>query len=83
MYHHLIVLEYPVPVGASVDTHRGLIGADDPRAAQPGEDGCDLGVETRLGPLQHRVQRTLADLQSIKLLEQLGQTAVADRGGEA
>src|SRR6266853_1984786 len=32
VYHHLIVLEYPVPVGASVDKHRGLIGADDPRA---------------------------------------------------
>src|SRR5258708_12328979 len=70
VYHHLIVLEYPVPVGASVDTHRGLIGSDDPRAAQPGEDGCDLGVETRLVPLQHPVPRPLAHFPTLTLLEQ-------------
>ncbi len=46
--HHLIVLEHPVPMGATVDAHRGLIGADDPRTAQPGKNGCDLVVETWL-----------------------------------
>ena len=69
--HHLIVLEHPVPMGAPVDAHRGLIGADDPRTAQPGEDGRNLGVETGLGTLQHRIQRALADLQRIEVQEQL------------
>jgi len=80
---HLIVLKYPVPVGLATDAHRGLIGADNPRAAQPGEDRCDLVVETGLGTLQHRIQRALADRERIEVHEQLRQTAVADRLGEA
>jgi len=83
MDDHLIVLEYPVPVGLTADAHRGLIGADDPRAAQPGQDRRDLTVETGLGTLQHRVQRALADREGIEMHEQLRQTAVADRVGEA
>ena len=39
--HYLIVLEYVVLVGALVDAHGGLIGAEDLRAAQMGEDGSD------------------------------------------
>src|SRR6202158_2048732 len=83
MDHHLIVLKNPVPVGPAVDAYRGLIGADDPRAAQPGENGYDLVVETGLGTLQHRIQRAFADLQRIEVQEQLRQTAVADRVREA
>jgi hypothetical protein len=70
-------------MGATVDAHRGLIGTDDPRTAQPGKNGCDLVVETWLGALQHRIQRTLADLQRVEVQEQLGQAAIADRVGEA
>ena len=61
--HHLIVLEHPVPMRPAIDAHRGLVGADQARAAQPGEDGGDLGVEARLGTAEHGIQRTLADLQ--------------------
>src|SRR5208283_266047 len=46
--HHLIVLENPVPMSPSVDAHRGLVGADDPRTAQPGKDRRNLAVETGL-----------------------------------
>jgi len=53
--HHLIVLKHPVPMSAAVDAHRGLVGADDPRTAQPGENGRDRVVETGLGTLQHRI----------------------------
>ena len=81
--HHLIVLKYPIPMGPPVDAHRGLVGADDPRAAQPGKNGCDLMVETGLGTLQHRIQRAFADLERIEVAEQLRQAAVADRVGEA
>ena len=30
---HLLVLEHPVPVGAAIDAHRRLVGADDARTA--------------------------------------------------
>jgi hypothetical protein len=58
-------------MGPAVDAHRGLIGADDPRAAQPGENRRDLAVETWLGTLQHRIQRALADLDCIEVQEQI------------
>jgi len=78
MYHNLIVLEHPIPMRAPVDAHRGLVGADDARTAQPDEDGRDLVVEARLGPPQHRIQRALADPQLIEVQEQLRQPAVTD-----
>jgi hypothetical protein len=81
--HRLIVLKYPVPMGPPVDAHRGLVGTNNPRAAQPGENGRDLMVETGLGTLQHRIQRALADLERIGVPELLRQAAVADRMGEA
>ena len=70
-------------MGAAVDAYRGFVGADDARAAQPGEDGRDLAVETRLGTLQHRIQRALADLERVEVQKQPRQTAVADRMREA
>jgi hypothetical protein len=77
--HHLNVLEHPVRVSAAVDAHRGLVGADDPRPAQPREDRRDLIVETGPGTLQHRIQRAVADLQSIQVQEQPGR-ARPDQG---
>ena len=62
---------------------RGLIAADDPGAAQPDENGHHFAVETGFGTLQHCIQRALADLECIEVQEQLTQTAVADRVGEA
>src|SRR6202035_3846764 len=46
---HLLVLEHPVPVGAAIDAHRRLVGADDARTAQSGQDRRDLVVEAGLG----------------------------------
>ena len=65
------------------DAYGGLVGADDPRTAQPSEDSRHLIVEARRGAAEHRIQRSLADLQGKQLEEQLCQTTVADRVGEA
>src|SRR3954449_10377895 len=51
--HHLGVLEHPVPAGAAVDAHAGLIRSDDASAAQAGPDWDGLAVEARPGAL-HR-----------------------------
>src|SRR6202034_4468852 len=69
-------------MGATVDAHRGLVRTDDPRTTQPSKNGCDLAVETGLRALQHRIQRTFADLQRIEVLKHLGQAAVTDCVGE-
>ena len=53
MNDHLVVLEHPVPVGPSVDAHRGLVGANDPRATQPGQDHRHFIIETGLGTTEH------------------------------
>src|SRR6202040_1273105 len=47
---NLVVLEHPVPAGAPVDTHAGLVRADDARATQPCQDIGDIGIELRLAP---------------------------------
>jgi hypothetical protein len=58
---HLGVLEHPVPASATVDAHAGLVGADDPRPAQPGQDGRGLGVEAGFAALECRIERALAE----------------------
>jgi len=55
--HHLGVLEHPVPTGAAIDAHAGLIRPDDTGAAQARQDGGGLGVEARLGASQRGIQR--------------------------
>src|SRR3954451_10101105 len=67
--HNLVVLEHPVPAGAAVDTHRGLVRADDTRATQPGQDIGDIGIELRLAPTEGGIERALADGEA-KQLEQ-------------
>jgi len=81
--HHLIVLEHPVPVCPAIDPHRGLVRADQACAAQPGEDGGNLGVEARLGTAEHGIQRALADLQGEQVQEQPAEALVADGVGSA
>src|SRR3954463_9410425 len=61
--HYLIILKYPIPLRAAIDAHRGLVRADDARAAQAGENASDLVVKAGFRALQHGVRRTLADPQ--------------------
>ena len=68
---HLIVVKYPVPVGVSVDPYGGLVGADDPGAAQPSEDSRHLIIEAWHGAAEHRVQRSFADGEANNCEEQL------------
>jgi hypothetical protein len=37
------------------------VGADDPRPAQPGQDGRGLGVEAGFAALECRIERALAE----------------------
>ena len=67
----------------AVDPHRGFVGADDPRAAQAGQDGPDTGIEARFGAAERGVERALADRQRKQLGEQARQPPVADRMDDA
>ena len=69
--HRLIVLEYPVPVGAPGDAHRGLVGAETIRERRSrARMRRDLGVEARLAPAANIASSAaLADLQRVELLE--------------
>ena len=80
---HLLVLEHPVPVGAAIDAHRRLVGADDARTAQSGQDRRDLVVEAGLGATEHGIQCAFADLQGKQVQEQPAQPLIADRVREA
>ena len=80
---HGLVLEHPVPVGAAIDAHGGLVGADDARTAQSGQDRRDLVVEAGLGTAEHGIQRAFADLQGKQVLKQPAQPLIADRMREA
>ncbi len=81
--HHLAVLEDPVPAGAAIDAHAGLVRAHHSGAAQPGKNGSDISVEVRLAPAERAVERTLADPQAEQLAQQPAQPLVADRVNEA
>src|SRR4051794_30717321 len=65
-----------VRLSPAVDPHRGLVGTDDARAAQAGEDGGGLVVEAPLGPPEHGVQGALADLEREQVQEEPGQPPV-------
>ena len=43
--HHLAILEHPVPAGAAIDAHAGLVRANNTGAAQPGQDAGRLGID--------------------------------------
>jgi hypothetical protein len=83
MDHHLVVLEHPVPAGAAVDAHAGLVRADHPGPAQAGQDGRGLGVEAGLAALEGGIEGTLADGEAEQLEHQPAEPAVADVVDEA
>lgn len=78
MDDHLVVLDPPVPAGAAIDAHRGLVRADHAGAPQTSEDGADFPVEQRLGAAKHRVQRAFAQAHREQMREQPAQAPVAD-----
>ncbi len=80
---HLLVLEHPVPVGAAIDACRRLVGADDARTAQSGQDRRDLVVEAGLGATEYGIRCAFADLQGKQMQEQPAQPLIADRMCEA
>src|SRR3954464_328483 len=59
--HHRVVLEHPVPAGATVNAHAGPVRADHPGPTQPGQDGRGLSVEAGLAALERGIEGTLAD----------------------
>ena len=79
MDHHLVVLEDPIPTGAAIDAHAGLVRAHHAGAAQPGKNGGDIGIDVRLAPAERSVERALADPQAEQLAQQPAQPLVADR----
>src|SRR6478672_6459945 len=81
--HHLVVLEHPVPAGAAVDTHRGLVRADDTRATQPGQDVGHIRIELRLAPAEGGIERAFADAKAEQFEQQTAQSPVADGVHEA
>jgi hypothetical protein len=83
MNDHLVVLEHPVPVGAAIDAHRSLVGADDPRATQSGQDRRHFIIETGLGRLEHSILCAFADPQRKVVQEHPRQSPIADRAGKA
>ncbi len=91
MDHHLAVLEHPVPAGAAINAHAGLVRAHHPGAAQPGKNGGDIGINVHLATAECSVERTLAagcesiqrDGQAEQLAQQPAQPLVTDRVNEA
>ena len=56
--------EHPMLGIDALDPHAGFIAGDGPGLAQLLEDHGLLGIERRLGPLQHIAEPALADLQT-------------------
>lgn len=78
---HGRVLEHPLPVVAPRHAGRGLVRADQPRRAQPGEDARHLVVEAGLGAQEQVGQRALADGEAEQMAQQRRQPLVADGVG--
>jgi hypothetical protein len=78
MNNDITILKHPVPLRPSADAHRGFIRTDHPRTTQARQDAGHIGIEAWFATAEGRIQRALADTQSIQVQHHPTEPPIAD-----